>query len=91
MQRNLISKNQTDFKENHRTSDNLLTLKNVVKKYVTMGKGKIYACFVDFKKAYDSVWHNGLFYKMRENNLNGKVLDLIMDIYDTVQILQVQI
>ena len=27
---NEISKNQTGFKENHRTSDNLLTLKNVV-------------------------------------------------------------
>ena len=23
-------------------------------------KGKIHACFVDLKKAYDSVWHHGL-------------------------------
>ena len=50
-QRGLINKNQTGFKENHRTADNLLTLKNVVKKYVTIGKGKLYACFVDFKKS----------------------------------------
>ena len=80
-QRGLINKNQTGFKESHRTADNLLTLKNVVKKYVTMGKGKLYACFVDFKKAYDSVWHEGLFCKMRRNKLQGKLLDLIMDIY----------
>ena len=70
-QRNLINKNQTGFKEKHRTADNLLTLKNVVKKYVTIGKGKIYACFIDFKKAYDSVWHEGLFTKMRKNLLGG--------------------
>ena len=80
-QRNLINKNQTGFKEKHRTADNLLTLKNVVKKYVTIGKGKLYACFVDFKKAYDSVWHEGLYCKMRRNNLQGNLLHLIMDIY----------
>ena len=80
-EKRLINKNQTGFKEKHRTSDNLLTLKNVVKKYVTIGKGKLYTCFVDFKKAYDSVWHKGLFFKMRKNNLSGKLLDLIIDIY----------
>ncbi len=79
--RKIIDKNQTGFKENHRTSDNLLVLKNVVKKYVTIGKKKIYSCFVDFQKAYDSVWHKGLFYKLKENNFSGKLLDLIMDIY----------
>ena len=80
-QRGLINKNQTGFKGNHRTADNLPTLKNVVKKYVTIGKGKLYACFVDFKKAYDSVWHEGLFCKMRRNKLQGKLLHLIMDMY----------
>ena len=79
-QRGLINKNQTGFKGSHRTADNLLTLRNVVKKYVTIGKGKLYACFVDFKKAYDSVWHEGLFCKMRRNKLQGKLLHLIMDI-----------
>ena len=86
-QRNLINKNQTGFKEKHRTADNLLTLKNVVKKYVTIGKGKLYACFVDFKKAYDSVWHEGLFFKMRRNNLQGKLLDLIIDILRKLNVL----
>ena len=56
-------------------------LKNVVKKYVTIGKEKIYACFIDFKKAYDSVWHEGLFTKLRENLIGEKLLDLIRGIY----------
>ena len=25
---------------------------------------QVYACFIDFQKAYDSVWHNGMFYKL---------------------------
>ena len=79
--RNLINKNQIGFKKNHRTSDNLLTLKSIVKKYVTIGKNKLYTCFIDFKKAFDSVWHEGLFYKLEKNGFSGRLLDLIRDIY----------
>ena len=80
-EKGLISKNQIGFKKNSRTSDHLLTLKMIIKKYVQMGKKKIYACFVDLKKAYDSVPHKGLFLKLRKIGLNGKLLDLIEDIY----------
>ena len=62
----LINENQIGFKSKHRTSDHLLTLKSIVKKYVTVGKGKLYSCFIDFKKAYDSVWHEGLFHKLEK-------------------------
>ena len=37
----LINKNQIGFKSNHRTADHLLTLRSVVKKYVTIGKKEI--------------------------------------------------
>ena len=39
-QRDLINKNQTGFKEKHRTADNLLTLKNVVKNMLQSVKAK---------------------------------------------------
>ena len=45
---NLINKNQIGFKKGCRTSDHLFTLKTIVKKYVTIGKNKLYVCFVDF-------------------------------------------
>ena len=73
--------NQTGFKKNHHTSDNLLVLKNVVKKYVPMGQNKLYTCFIDFKKAFDSIWHEGMFNKMEVNGFSGKLLELIRDIY----------
>ena len=78
---NLIDSNQIGFKRNHRTSDHLLTLKTIVKKYVTIGKKKLFACFVDFKKAYDSVLHEVLFYKVSKMGIGGKTLELIKDIY----------
>ena len=77
----LIDKNQIGFKRNSRTSDHLLTLKTIIKKHVTIGGKKLYSCFVDFKKAFDSVWHIGLFQKMETLGLHGKLLSLIKNIY----------
>ena len=78
---NVINQNQIGFRKNHRTADHLLTLKSVVKKYVTIGKKKLFTCFVDFKKAFDSVWHQGIFYKVAKTGFVGKPLDLIRNIY----------
>jgi hypothetical protein len=38
---------------------------------------KIYACFVDFKKTFDSVWPDGLFYKLLDNKIGGRFYGLI--------------
>ena len=55
---NLINREQIGFQKNSRTSDHILTLKTIVNKYVVDQKGKkLYTCFVDFQKAFDSVWH----------------------------------
>ena len=77
----IIHKDQIGFKKGHRTSDHLFTLKTIVKKYVTIGKNKIFACFIDLKKAFDSVWHEGLFYKLNKIGVLGKPFQLIKDIY----------
>ena len=44
-------------------------------------QGKIYACFVDFKKAYDTVWHEGLFTELSKVNIKGQFLKLIESLY----------
>ena len=46
-------------------SDHIFSLKTLINKYVhNTPKGEIYACFVDFKKAYDSVWQESLLRKL---------------------------
>ena len=42
---------------------------------------KIYICFVDFRKAFDSVWHDGFFLKLLENRVGGKFYDIIKNLY----------
>ena len=78
----LIDLAQIGFKKESRTADHTFTLKSVVNKYVVDQKGKkLYACFVDFQKAFDSVWHKGLFRKLENMGINGNFLNLIKDIY----------
>ena len=50
-------------------------------KYVHCHNEKIYACFVDFRKAFASVWHDGLLYKFSKNNVQGKFDRLIKSLY----------
>ena len=34
-----------------------------------------------FKKAYDSIWHEGLFHKLITNHVNGLFLNIIQSMY----------
>ena len=44
-------------------------------------KSKVYACFVDFRKAFDSVWHDGLLHKLLQINVGGNFYKIIKSLY----------
>ena len=35
--------------------------------------------FLDISKAFDKVWHKGLLHKLKENGINGPLLDVLED------------
>ena len=73
----LINVEQIGFLKNNRTAA-------VVNKYVGDQKSKkLFTCFIDFQKAFDSVWHDGLFRKLENKGINGNFLNLIKNIYDS--------
>ena len=41
----------------------------------------MFACFVDFRKAFDSVWHTGLFLKMQKSGISGRFYKIIKEMY----------
>ncbi len=48
-------------------------------------KGNIFAYFIDFKKAFDSIWHEGLYLKLIDSGIGGKLYDLIKSMYTASQ------
>ena len=82
----LIHPTQIGFIPGNRTADHPFTLKTLHDKHVKQNNGgKIYACFVDFKKAFDSVWHQGLYYKLLQNKIGGRFYDLIKYMYSNTK------
>jgi hypothetical protein len=45
-----------------------------------------YLCFVDLRKAYDSVWRGGLFQKLEKDNVPQKLVRLVRMWYEKVKV-----
>ena len=78
---NILHKSQIGLLPNNRTADHVFTLRTLIDKYVHNHNEKIYACFVDFKKAFDSVWHDGLLNKLLQIDVDGSFYNLIKSLY----------
>ena len=57
------------------------TLHTLIEQELDKKKGKAYACSVDFTKAFDSIWHEGLFYRLLNSGIGGKTYDVIKSMY----------
>ena len=80
-EKNVLSKSQIGFLPNYRTTDHIFTLNTLIDNQINRNKSKLFSCFVDFKKAFDSIWHEGLLYKLLESGIGGKTYDIIKSMY----------
>ena len=78
----ILSGGQLGFLKGCRTSDALLILHNLIDYYCKKRKKHIFGCFVDFRKAFDSVPRDKLFQKLLNNNINGKFYDCLVSLYN---------
>ncbi len=77
----IIKKEQIGFVKKCRPADHLFVLKSLIDHYNNKGE-KLYTCFVDFQKAFDSVWRMGLFHKLLKSGIEPGIVKLIKDMYD---------
>ena len=48
-------------------------------------KKKLFGAFVDFEKAFDTIWRVALWSKLLLNNINGKMYNVILNMYNDVK------
>ena len=77
----ILHNSQIGFLPENRPADHVFTLRTLIGKYVHYHKEKVCACFVDFRKAFDSIWQEGLFYKLLKINKGGQFYNLIKTLY----------
>ena len=83
---NIIDKCQIGFQKEKRTADHIYTLSTLVQKYTKLHKKKLYACFIDLRKAFDKVWHLGLFYKLKKIGVGTNFYHVIKSMYENNEI-----
>ena len=70
----------------HRTTDHMFVLKTLIDKYVERNTKPLYACFVDFKSAFDTVWHQRLLYKLKAAGVGTKFYNIIQNMYSKTEV-----
>jgi hypothetical protein len=86
-QHGLCAKGQTRFRKDYRTTNQLFILQNLIEQNKAKKK-PLYCCFVDFKKAFDTVPREMLWQLLAGRGVEGHFLQCLQAMYakDTVRI-----
>ena len=78
----IIHFNQIGFTKGFRPGDHVFTMKTLIDKSF-QEKKTLHVCFVDFRKAYDTVWRDGLYKKLLSLRIDKSFVRLLRNIYSS--------
>jgi len=81
---NVISENQTGFRKGHSTLDHVFVLKSLFD-MLKYQKKKLYCAFIDYEKAFDRIWRDGMWYKLTKYGISGKILEVVKNMYKGIK------
>ena len=76
--------NQAGFTKGSQCNDHIFTLMSIMDKYKRT-KGKVYAVFIDLRKAFDLVCRQALLFKLACYGVNGGYYNIIKSMYSSSQ------
>ena len=76
----IIHNVQIGFQPKARTSDHMFVLRTIVEKYIA-NHSKLFTCFVDFSKAFDTILYSTLLVKMYKMGVDGPFFNTLKDMY----------
>ena len=81
---NTLQDTQIGLKKKSQIADHIFVIQSLIERYSE--KREIYMCFIDFEKAYDSVWRKGLLLKLLKQNIKGLFYHQIKSMYENVMV-----
>ena len=82
---NILKNNQIGFRKCFRIADHLLIIKTLMEKYLSENK-KLFFCFVDFRKTYDSIWREALFKKLLDYGVSTNFVSLLKNMHEKTKL-----
>lgn len=80
----ILQENQAGFRKGYSTNDQIFTLHALIE-ILKAKKKKLFCTFIDFRKAFDSVWRSGLWQKLLQSGIDGKLLRIINNMYKGIK------
>ena len=77
----LINEAQVRFTESCGTVEQISSIRLIKQKYIEHQK-YVYHNFIDFKKAFDRVWHEALWKTTLKQNIRPGMVSVIKSLYD---------
>ena len=77
---NRLAEEQGGFRTRRSTTDQVFTLHETLLRRKRAGE-TTYCFFIDFKKAFDTVWHKGLWRRLWDEGVRGKCWRLLRSLY----------
>ena len=77
----IIAEEQAGFRAGRSTTEQIFNLRILGEKYL-QHQQNLYLVFIDFKKAFERVWHEAL---LRKYNINASIIRAIENLYDKAQ------
>jgi hypothetical protein len=64
----------------------MFVLKTLIEKYTQNNPKVPFSCFIDLRKAFDKVRHDGLLYKLRKNRISDLFYNIIKNMYQKTEL-----
>ena len=77
----IISEGQAGFTAGRSTTEQIFNLCILNEKYL-QHQQDLYHVFIDFKKAFDMVWHAALWATMKKYSISTNLIRVIKNLYD---------
>ena len=82
---NHLSDCQFGFRINRSTADCIFILKSIIDCSINSRKN-LYCTFIDFRKAFDLVYRNGIWVKLLDMGISNKFINMIRKMYESVKV-----
>jgi len=81
----ILDESQGAYRKGRSTVDHIFSLYAIVQKYLRKRGGRFYVAFIDFSRAFDSVPHSVLWYRLLQNGIHGKILTVLRSMYSQLK------